>query len=550
MAPVAKDKSKIKKTKPSTEELEARAVELEAKLKAKKKAAKHPHLEHLDRVGELTKIIEDKSTKGKVRKAALAELDQLRAEGKAINETKPDTVAIDEGIKAKLADRKERVAEIEAALLEVGMTAEPAHQWAALHAREGTPLEEVLALFKGEGKTAEGELDPETDAKVDAIVEKVAKRRKADKDTELVVEIGGEFVAAPVAETPNKVDETAPSADEFATPDEVGPVVEFDGLGRYKIFNPTTGKLKGYTRVTTFIDCLDDKTMLDKWKLRTLLEGIALNSTEVGTESSRGESDPYYVGLVADAVHNRDVGLAKIAKADRKGKLEPGTRGDLEAAVAKEFKGILDNIAHEALELGGAHEAANKGTDLHALCELADLNGFKAVIAKFDAGEITATDLEDVRAYVNTLERLGIKVVEVEQVVVDDELGTAGRLDRIVLFKAPGTARAARMVGDIKTGRIDYGAAKIGMQLDKYANSQGYDPADPKARRDLKLNKSKALLFHLPQGKAECHVYLVDLTLANKGIRLATSVRAWRNEGKRVIDLKADLAEIVVGTVE
>jgi hypothetical protein len=42
--------------------------------------------------------------------------------------------------------------------------------------------------------------------------------------------------------------------------------------------DPATGKekVKGYTRVTTYIDCLDDKTVLNAWKARVLLEGGAV----------------------------------------------------------------------------------------------------------------------------------------------------------------------------------------------------------------------------------------------------------------------------------
>lgn len=568
-----KDKKKSKGNEPELgkKELKAREAKLAAELEARAAAKVKPgtkHKDHLDRVGELIAIIQDDGTKKKARAAAEEELAGLREEGKKINakKTKGEHDEEDEPASENPDDDaaiKRRV-ESKRYLRALGITEETDP--------DDVPRDDDLAvkawnlLFaKGHLLTSDAERATQ-DARLadDAKPEKVKKAKKVEgvsvsledgvvtiEEGVVVVDLTGEKKKSKKAEVeamPKATDEVTVTGDEFATPEDLGPVVEFDGLGRYKILNPATGVAKGYTRVTTFIDCLEDKTMLDKWKLRVLLEGAALQeAATTGSEDStyKGDLEPWLV-TVRDLVHRRDVGLAKLAKADAKGKLEKGSRADLEAAITKEFKSALDNIAHEALELGGAHEKAQKGTDLHKLCELADLEGFKAVIALFDAGSITSSDLEDVRAYVNTMERLGIKVVEVEQMVVDDVAGTAGRLDRVVLFKAPETQRAVRMVGDIKTGRIDFGIGKIGMQLDKYATSEGYDPAEPKVRRDLKLNKTKALLIHLPAGKAECHVYLVDLALAKKGNKLATDVRSWRNEGKRVVDLKADLAALEV----
>jgi len=367
-----------------------------------------------------------------------------------------------------------------------------------------------------------------------------APKRKAKPD-EMVVELetehGREFVAGPAK------DETETEAETFATVEDNKPTVERDHFGRPKIYNPATGKAKAYTRVTTYIDNLEDKTALDKWKLRTMLEGIAINEAEVGkAEDGRGD---YYVGLARDAMHERDTQLKKLDKADRKGKLETGERGQLEAAIAKAFKSTLDGLAHDALEVGGVHERAQKGTDIHALCELYDMEGMAAVNGKLKAGEITPADHADVVAYAGAMLAAGIKVLECEQFVVDDDECTGGTLDRLVMAKIPGGTRAMRMVGDIKTGRVDYGVGKIAQQISKYAKSKGYDPADPKARRDLKANQAKGLLIHLPQGEATCKIYVVDLVLGAKGNKLSGDVRTWRNEGKKAIDFKVDLANEV-----
>jgi hypothetical protein len=401
--------------------------------------------------------------------------------------------------------------------------------------------------------TSNAELKREHDriALTDIVLgDNVKPKRKAGKN-ELVVEIatetGREFVAGPVDEHLDVIDETVEAVvDAFATVDDNTPKVERDSLGRPRILNPATGKVKSYTRVTTYIDNLEDRTQLEKWKLRTLLEGVVLNETEVGKEDG-GHGD-YYVGLARQAMHERDVALRKLDKADRKGKLETGERGVSEAAIVSTFKSTLNDIAHEALELGGVHEKAQKGTDLHALCELYDMQGMGAINELVHAGKITPADHQDVVAYASAMLAAGIKVLECEQFVVLDDLGVGGTLDRLVMAKVPGSARAVRMVADIKTGRVDYGIGKIAQQIGMYSRGKGYDPANPKARRDLKANQTKGLLIHLPQGTATCTIHVVDLTLGAKGNKLSSEVRAWRNEGKKAIDLKTDLAAVVAAS--
>jgi hypothetical protein len=75
-------------------------------------------------------------------------------------------------------------------------------------------------------------------------------------------------------------------------------------------------------------------------------------------------------------------------------------------------------------------------------------------------GKISPADLRDVEAYAEAMQRAGVKVLDIERTVVNDELGVAGRLDRTVMVRLPGAQRATRMVGDIKTGRLDFGAGQ------------------------------------------------------------------------------------------
>ena len=317
--------------------------------------------------------------------------------------------------------------------------------------------------------------------------------------------------------------------DEFAKPSEA-PRDDFEvnGNGQYKVKRPTDGKMVGYTRVTTYIACLEDTTALEKWKARILLEGVAAgDSAEV-------------VSTVNDLAHNRDLAIEKARRKDRKGKLEPGELATYVNGAWADFKRGMDRLADEVFEVGGGREKATKGTDIHALCATAAVEGIQPIADMLTEETITASDFADVEAFLAALDALGAKVIEVERVIVNDGLKVAGRLDYVVMVKLPGEARGRRRVLDLKTGRVDYGTGKIAMQLGLYAESEGYD-LETHEREDLKLDRAKAILLHLPAGSGKASAHVVDLTLARKGNRLAGEVRAWRNEGKRAIDLKTDL---------
>jgi hypothetical protein len=354
---------------------------------------------------------------------------------------------------------------------------------------------------------------------------------------EVETEQGREFaVGAAVHPEPVTV------ADDFAQPSDAPAALETNGLGQYKIQRPSDGKLVGYTRVTTYIDNLEDKSALTSWKMRVLLEGLAVNETQVGTRAEGETLPPHLLAELRDSIHSRDVAIARAQKASRKGKLKPGELGGLVEEAWAGYKRVANRVAEAALDLGGVKDKAAKGTSLHALCELHDLEGIDAIAAKLEAGEISPADFDDVESYARALKRAGVKVIPelMEQVVVNDDLKVAGRLDRVVLYRFPGTQRAVRCVLDIKSGRLDFGAGKIAQQLELYATSSAYD-LETHERTDLKLSRSKALVLHLPAGRAEAELYEVDLIAGRRGNRLSAEVRQWRNEGKRAIDLKAPL---------
>lgn len=513
----------------------------------------HPHKKHLARVGELTAIVADESAKKKDRKAAQAELDSLREAGEKINASKAEKTQAEQD-----AEMKERIQKRRAE--RAGSTENLRQMQQDTAERQAAAAKLTLADL-----TPEATLGSYPDAEA---------AHEADEAAERAAEEASTAVDKPV---------------EFAMPSEApGLPVSIpltDDAKQYVILREdgTEGR---YTRATTYIDGLEHTGALEAWKLRTLLEGIAVDNERTLADRDAANT---MMGAITQSVHVRDVALAKLAKADRKGKLKPGERGLAEAEVNRAFKKVADEIAEKALDLGGAHVKANKGTDLHKLTEVCDLEGIERVRAMAEEGIITPADLADIEAYDLAIKKAGIKVLAVEQVVVDDERCVAGTTDRIVLApgKLLGRSRGAKVIADVKTGNMEYAIGKTAMQITVYATSKAYTPGEV-GRTDLGVLKPTAakhpgkaplkkdrplkrdgveamqayearvekyeadlaaylskrgvgLLIHLPAGQAQCTIHLVDLNVGAQGLKIIEQVRAWRNEGKRAIDLRADL---------
>tara|TARA_B100000700_G_scaffold110520_2_gene124523 strand:+ start:5319 stop:6908 length:1590 start_codon:yes stop_codon:yes gene_type:complete len=336
----------------------------------------------------------------------------------------------------------------------------------------------------------------------------------------------------------------APVLEEFAKPSEAPPQLE-EGRNGYKIIQldengkPDPRKVRQMTRVTTFVGNIDDESALTDWLHRLLAVGISSDAAE-------------FVPLVNDLVHRRDVKIAKAQKADRKGKLGIGEVAQITRDAEKEFKDAMKALVEDALDRAGRHDKADAGTNLHTLAEVADEKGVDDVRAMHEAEEISATDLASIEAYAERMARLNAKVIESEAVVVNDAMGYAGRLDRIIMAKLPeltingvtrpADQRARRYVADIKSGRVDLGAGKIARQLAAYALGDLYD-LETGERRRHSAARDVALVFHLPQGEGVCRVHPVDIKEGARLLKLSAEVRRARNTGRKTIDTSVDIAD-------
>lgn len=535
-----------KKAKAKREATEAEADKNVAEDRARASAERLArHKEHLARVAwlhaeidEVTEALRDDNLKKKARAAlierldaAQAELDGLRAEGEkltsqAARETTGKATSgyvapkmrgdeTDEELKARV-QAKRAAREAEGRDTPSAPRDEPTEEL-----RGGVTEEQAEAIhpedlpLKKKGKRA----------LVDSVAESekpLAERIKAVSDQ---VTVAVDKIAETISEAIAKETDGTTVAEGKALED-VEPVLRRDRWDRPLILTPE-GKEEGYRRVTTYIDVLEDKTTLVDWKQRVVVVGVAaIEQAAAGEEGLIGIEEVTHDSVLARVEQsNRDfaAGMKKAKKLLKKGEIDAESYDSRVVTIEKEQKAALNELVGEAFRAGDGFLKAEAGTRLHYLAECVD---------KGEPLPDDTTDLErrDLAALADAYRQLELKVLDIERFVVHDSYKAGGTLDRRVSYISPSVGRRVVAIGDIKTGRMDYGSAKMARQCAMYGSSKGYDPATPEERVNLRCNQQVALIFHLPAGSGVCTVYELDLTLGHKGLKLCQAVYDYRTE--------------------
>lgn len=265
-----------------------------------------------------------------------------------------------------------------------------------------------------------------------------------------------------------------------------------------------------YTRMTTFIDALDDKVKLHEYGKRMVLKGATMLDVET---------------------------LARVEFLDPDDPLD---------------KRALNAIAEQALTVAGAHRKRDRGSLLHKLSEYVDRDEPLPthVLVGGELLEVTDEDRRDMDAYRCATRDAGLVLTRhIERPVVHDELRIAGTPDRIGWYDGldPDGQPAGHLIVDLKTGRTDFSALKMAMQLAGYSRSKLYNK-DAKtfeeSREDMPadLNQRWGVIISLPAGSGVCDVKWVDLTIGWEALLLAKEVRAMRNKGRRVFRSFAEMS--------
>jgi hypothetical protein len=277
---------------------------------------------------------------------------------------------------------------------------------------------------------------------------------------------------------------------------------------------------RSFTRTTTYIDVLDDKSNLEAWQMRMVLIGIDRDNgllNDVGT---------LYAEQQAAEAALRELGVD----------VDDETKFDLKAA-AKAPKDELNRRAQIAKKKAGAEDKADKGTELHSLSELRDQG------LDLPKG-ITFEDVLDLDAYTRASE--GFHIIHMEKLVVCDELRIGGTPDRVSEWKGnhtltapdgteyePGDGR--RLITDLKTGTVEYGALKMAMQLAIYSRSELYDPKTGLRSPLENIDQKWGIIMNVPAGSGDGALYWADLELGWEAVQIAGAVRRMRSMGSKAL---------------
>lgn len=284
--------------------------------------------------------------------------------------------------------------------------------------------------------------------------------------------------------------------------------------------NPRKGSCKClyYQRTTTFIDVLQDEFLLKQWGKRNVAWGMA-HRPDLQIAAAACKPDSYYA------------------------------TGD---PAALEDKRELNNIANEAGKYAGDMYKATIGSSLHRLTHQMDRGE--------ELGHVPERWVGDVKAYAETIKRLGIEWVSIESFRAGDWWvkhlddcnhkairyggtcecrGVAGTVDRIGWYK--GRLR----IFDIKTGS-DFNKLGHAMQLAAYAHMVPYEfPGDTRGSDPDEVDLSVGHIIYLPEGAGECRLEPMDLELGWRACELAKLVWDMRDANPVIErDIELELTEM------
>jgi hypothetical protein len=246
-----------------------------------------------------------------------------------------------------------------------------------------------------------------------------------------------------------------------------------------------------YSRTTSFIDVLEDKSNLAKWQQRMVALGLAGNP------------------VLLDKVR------------------------EIEDVEAPEGRDALQHVCKLAQDEANSSLKAETGSILHEITEEIDHGRDPGFIP-----EEHEPSIEAFKVVTQDMEHLSI-----EGFGVQDELRAAGTHDRASrvfgkLASRMGVPEGTLCIGDLKTGRIDFGIGKIVMQLAAYSRMKLYDPVTyerkPLVFDGQEVNQSVGVLIHMPSTGTHAAVYKLDLDRGWADIQLAIQVREFRNYWNRV----------------
>lgn len=189
-------------------------------------------------------------------------------------------------------------------------------------------------------------------------------------------------------------------------------------------------------------------------------------------------------------------------------------------------------LREKALDKGDGAERADQGTGLHAMTARAE----DPADVDFDPPEQYQADLT---AYMEMLTTYGLVSEMVEVPLVNDGYRAAGTADRLWRTTMPLVAPDGSLitigdllVGDLKTGKLDFALPGFCVQTALYATGVLYDVINERRLPTPPINSSWTLLAHLPVGKGVCTLHWCPIRTGLAGAELAAQIKEWRKNWK------------------
>jgi hypothetical protein len=255
-----------------------------------------------------------------------------------------------------------------------------------------------------------------------------------------------------------------------------------DYWGRPLVIPPGGEKPIPYTRCTTFVDTLDDPFNLTMWKRRMVAIGLSHRPDLLFRVSSLGP--------------------------------EPPKDGD-DGAAYRQWKKQLDETCDAAAEHAKASASATIGTALHALTERIDRGQ--------DVGAVPAEYLPHLHAYEQATNNF--TAVHIERFTVYDDYRIGGTPDRVLQMDG----HSKLLIGDLKSGSVEYGLLKIAQQLAVYAHSQLYNHQTGQRAGLGNIDTERGVVIALNAKTGRCDLHWVDLVKGWNAVQISKQVRDARN---------------------
>lgn len=269
--------------------------------------------------------------------------------------------------------------------------------------------------------------------------------------------------------------------------------ITFDRWGRYNNLPPVPGyeDVRGWTRVSTLKDTLEDQWRLEAWKRRQVVLGL--------------RRDPALLQSFTRQLNPR----------------------------SKFGKQKLDAVVERAMKLAGTDEGAEAGTARHEMIE----SLYDPTIT-LDRDRLEPEELEWLQGFELIIEAKKIRFIPAyaERPVVIPEIGCAGTLDTILWH-------GDRIkIGDLKTQRWKPGQFdRIGLsvQLGCYSRARYMLDFDTWSWQNMpQVDQSEGVIIWAPaEEPGVCKPLGVDLDFGWQAALASKQARDWRNRKGIIYDL-------------